>query len=59
MSKFLMRGRFNHDQNPDVENFDSKLQDQSIPESERLIPMWSRFDHDQNHDIEIFDATQN
>jgi hypothetical protein len=54
-----MRGRFNHDQNPDVENFDSKLQDQSIPESERLIPMWSRFDHDQNHDIEIFDATQN
>jgi hypothetical protein len=62
MSKILMRRRFNHDQNPDIKNFDYKLQNQSTLESEQSILMsrilmQTRFDHDHNPNIENFDAT--
>jgi hypothetical protein len=59
-----MRSRFNHDQNPDIENFDFKLQNRSTLELERpilmlKILMWPRFDHNHNPDAEKFDFTHN
>jgi hypothetical protein len=62
MSNFLMQSIFNHDQNYDIENFNSKLENQSTTESERIILIskflrWPRLDNDQNANVENFDVT--
>jgi hypothetical protein len=62
MSNFLMQSIFNHDQNYDIKNFNSKLENQSTTESERIILIskflrWPRLDNDQNANVENFDVT--
>jgi hypothetical protein len=55
MSNFLMRPRFNQDQNTNVKNFDYKLHNRSTLELERPILMLKKLMH-PNPDVEKFDV---
>jgi hypothetical protein len=64
MSKILIQHKFHHDQNHDVENFNSKHDNRSIPESKQPILMSKNlmqptFDQYQNLDVKFFYATKN
>jgi hypothetical protein len=59
MSNFFMRNRFNHDQNHDSENFDSKLLESINSRIRTGNPdveffMRHRFDNDMKHDVKFF-----